>query len=102
MELDELQNLISYCQSRGGLNLSDISRWLEEHLPTVREWASKGREPRKARRMQVLARMRKLRDLVDGQEGTLIPQNTKLYERAHAITELRNATFRISRESVTG
>lgn len=98
MELDELQNLISYCQSQGGLNLSDISRWLDEPLPTVREWAA-GREPRKHCRMQVITRMRKLRGLIDNQQGPLIPENTKQYQRADAITELRDATFRIPKAS---
>lgn len=101
MQDDELKNLISYCQDQGGLNLSDISRWLNECLPTVREWAA-GREPRKHRRAYVMDRMKKLRLLVDKRRGALIPNNTKQHQRARAIIELRDATFRVSRASVAG
>ena len=101
MQVDELKNLITHCQDRGGLNLSDISRWLDEHLPTVREWAE-GREPRKHRREQVLSRMKELRRLVDKRKGALIPKNTKQHQRARAIIELRDATFGLPKESATG
>ena len=101
MELDEIKNLISHCQDRGGLNLSDIARWLDEHLPTVREWAS-GREPRRHRREYVLTRMKELRRLIAKRKGALIPNNTKQHQRAHAIIELRDATFGISKESAAG
>lgn len=99
---EEIKNLIDYCQDRGGLNLSDIARWLDEHLPTVREWVLNCREPRKPRRAQVLARMRELRRLIDKRKGALIPNNTKQHERARAIIELRNATFGLPKESATG
>lgn len=99
MQEDELKNLIAHCKDRGGLNLSDIARWLETHIPTVKEWAN-GREPRRFRRADVLAKMKKLKEVVDSKpKGETIPTNVKMYNRSRYITELKHATFRISRAS---
>ena len=100
MQENELKDLIAHCKDRGGLTLSDIARWLVESLATVREW-DKGREPRRYRRTEVLKRMHKLKEVVDSKPtGATIPRTVKQYARSQYLTELKNATYRVSRASV--
>lgn len=97
--MGEVAELIDYCVRRGGLNLSDISRWLDAHLPTVREWAYNGREPRLHKLPMVLARLKTLKELVDDAPvGALIPNNIRQPKRPEYITGLKDATFGILTE----
>lgn len=95
--MSELQEMIAHCEIQGGLNLSDIARWLDMHLPTVREWANKGREPRNPRLQEVIRRMKVLKGLVDKLDppNSLIPYSIKQPDRAHYIKVLKDEHIRV-------
>lgn len=94
--MGEAAELVNYCLRRGGLNLSDISRWLDTPIPTVREWAINKRDPQLYKRPGILIQLRELKSLVDAAPiGELIPQRVRQQERAQFITELKHANNRV-------
>jgi hypothetical protein len=97
--MTDVATLIANAVSRGGLNLSDIARWLETPLPTVREWAD-GTTPRKYKIEYALNRLRKLNELVDAHNGPLIPASVKQPDRALHIEKLRDEQYRVLQKDI--
>jgi hypothetical protein len=97
MQDNELIARIAHCVDRGGLNLSDISRWVEAPLPTVREWA-KGRKPHHYKRDEVFKRLDALEKLITEKPDGIIPHGIAQQHRSRLIVELRNATLQLPEE----
>lgn len=98
--MSELSDMLAHCESRGGLNLSDISRWLETSIPTIREWRYHNRIPRGYKHKFVLERMALLVNIIDAlpPDSALIPPTCKQVNRASFIENLKNEHIRVLRE----
>lgn len=101
--MNELQKAIAHCEERGGLNLSDLARWLDTGVHTVIEWARKGREPRAYKRKFIYERMNRLVELVDAKPPgvPLIPCDLKQDLRRPFIEKLKDEHLGILQEDTT-
>ena len=93
-----LVQTIDFCRKEGGLTLSDLARWLQVPVPTLRSWAEESRTPSDSN-AYIYGRLEKLKELVASAGGNLVPHTVRLGKRAAFINGLRDEHFRISRES---
>lgn len=92
--------MLAHCESRGGLNLSDISRWLDAHVTTVHGWAKDERLPRKHKRSHIMMRLARLVELVNSKPPgePIIPYDLNQNLRASFIEKLKDEHLRILQE----
>lgn len=95
--MNELQLKIAHCVNRGGLSLSEIARWLDVPLPTVRTWYLDGKVPRAYKMKHVNFWLAKLTELVDAKEEgvPLISIDVSLRNRASFLEKLKNENTRL-------
>ncbi len=98
--MDELQKKLAHCEERGGLTPSDLARWANVGITTMRNWIVYGRVPRSYRVKEVHRLIDILVGLVNSvPEGQpLIPYNIKQRDRLPYLDRLRDEHTRISRE----